>query len=930
MSQPKDYKDTVFLPHTSFPMKAGLAGKEPSLLERWASQDLYGRLESRGDKETFILHDGPPYANGHIHTGSALNKILKDMVLRSQRMLGKRAPYVPGWDCHGLPIEWKIEEKYRKKGQEKESVSRSQFRQECREFAAHWLSIQREEFKRLGVLGRWETPYTTMDPAAEAKIMGEIIKFFLSGRLYRGAKPVLWSVVEKTALAEAEVEYYDKTSRSIYVAFPVVSSPCPSLEGAHMVIWTTTPWTLPANRAIAYGPQVTYHLLEGKSPHTAQVMKILVAADLQEAACQAMELSQVSLLSSLTGADLASTVCSHPLKGLGYEFSVPLLPGSHVTVEAGTGLVHTAPSHGLEDFEVGLAHGLEVPLTVADDGVYTSQAPGFTGTHIFKADPLVIQALKDAGFLLAESTLTHSYPHSWRSKAPLIYRATPQWFISMTTLGLRDQALEEIEKVRWVPAQGKNRIRSMVQSRPDWCISRQRAWGVPIPLFIHRETGEPLKDPQVYQRVIQAAETEGADVWFNSPASRFLGETHKAEDFEQVFDIVDVWFESGTTHAFVLEGSPSLGWPADLCLEGSDQHRGWFQTSLLEACGTRGKAPYKTVITHGFVVDGQGRKMSKSLGNVVAPEEIISKHGADVLRLWVAMSDYQDDLRIGEDIIKSQEDIYRRFRNTLRYLLGSLHGFTEAETLPYEQMPELEKWVLHRLSQLDQQGRQALETYNFHQFYAQLHTFCSSDLSAYYFDIRKDSLYCDSPTDVKRRGSRTVLKIVWEFLTRWLAPVLCFTAEESWLSYYGEDLSHSVHLQTFLPIPAQWHEEKLASKWEMIRQVRRVMTGALEQARANRTIGSSLQAQVTLFVSSSYLPHIGTVSLEEIGITSRVILQEKKGPEGAFSLEDVPGVSALVAVAEGVKCARCWHVLPQVAHSDHGICPRCEAAIQES
>lgn len=924
----QDYKDTIFLPQTSFPMKAGLAQKEPEILARWAEQDLYEKLEARGDQETFLLHDGPPYANGHLHVGTALNKILKDMVLRSQRLLGKRAPYIPGWDCHGLPIEWKIEEKYRKKGLNKESIPLMQFRQECRDFASFWIGVQKEEFQRLGVLGRWESPYATMDPKSEAKIMEELIYFFLNDQLYRGAKPVLWSVVEKTALAEAEVEYYDKTSTSVYGAFPIVSSALSLLEGAHALIWTTTPWTLPANRAIAYGPELSYTLVHLRTSKGV-VEKVLIAEALREKALEEMGLEASSLLGTFSGKELEGTLCTHPFSSLGYDFSVPLLPGDHVTTEAGTGLVHTAPSHGLEDFEVGLRYHLEVPLTVGDDGVYTSEAPGFEGIHIFKADPLVVEKLSEAGFLMGSRSFTHSYPHSWRSKAPLIYRATPQWFMSMDREGLRQRALQEIERVHWIPGQGKNRIQSMVESRPDWCLSRQRAWGVPLPFFLHKETGEPLKDPKVYERVLEAARQGGSDIWFQSTPASFLEPEYKAEDFTQVMDIVDVWFESGTTHEFVLGDDPSLHWPADLYLEGSDQHRGWFQSSLVEACGHRGKAPYKAVVTHGFVVDGQGRKMSKSLGNVIAPSDIVSTRGADLLRLWVAMSDFQNDLKIDDSILKAQEDIYRRFRNTFRYILGSLHGFHKEEEIAYDEMPDLEKWVLHRLSELDGLGRSCIESYSFHIFYAQLHSFCSSDLSAYYFDIRKDTLYCDGSQDIKRRSARTVLKILLDFLTRWLAPVLCFTTEEAWLSYYGEGKDQSVHWQTLLPMPAVWKNEALAQRWEVLRQIRRVMTGALELARAQRLIGSSLQAQVILFIKSFHKDYIGTISLEEIGITSKVLLREEEGPPEAFRLEDVSDLSALVSVAEGEKCVRCWHVLPEVAFSSHKICRRCEDVCQK-
>ena len=663
-------------------------------------------------------------------------------------MLGKDAVYVPGWDCHGLPIEWQIEQRYRKEGLDKDAVPIAEFRQECRDFAEHWIDVQRSEFQRLGVIGDWDHPYTTMAYAAEAGIFRELAKFLLSGQLYRGKKSVMWSVVEKTALADAEVEYHDHTSTTITVRFPVVRASHPALDGASAVIWTTTPWTIPGNRAVAYGERVDYRVIEveavGEGALARVGERLLVAAALQDEFAGASGITRCRTVAELKGAELAGTTVRHPLHGRGYEIEGPLLAGDFVTTEQGTGLVHIAPSHGADDFELGARHGLEVPDTVGEDGLYAADLPLFGGLHVFKAAEPVIEALRANGALLAQGRLVHSYPHSWRSKAPLIFRATPQWFIPMEGPGaLRAKALAAIDATRWVPAQGRNRIRGMVESRPDWCVSRQRAWGVPIALFVDKASGEVLRDPEVVERIAAAFEQEGADAWFTGDPARFLGPGRDPADFEQVMDIVEVWFDSGSTHATVLEQRDDLLWPASLYLEGSDQHRGWFQSSLLESCGTRGRAPYETVLTHGFVVDAEGRKMSKSLGNVISPLDLIKTGGADILRLWTVHTDYSEDVRIGQEILAGQGDAYRRLRNSLRYLLGNLAGFGEAERVPHAQMPELERWVLHRLAGLDRLVREANEDFEFARLYSSLHNFCATDLSAFYFDVRKDVLYCD-------------------------------------------------------------------------------------------------------------------------------------------------------------------------------------------
>jgi isoleucyl-tRNA synthetase len=924
-----DYKQTVFLPQTDFPMRANLPEREPEILRRWEQMDLYKRLrESATGREKFVLHDGPPYANGAIHIGHALNKILKDVVNRFQQMLGKDAPYVPGWDCHGLPIEWKIEEEYRAKGRDKDAVPIVEFRRECREFAERWIEVQRREFKRLGVEGDWANPYTTMAYEAEAQIVREIGKFLMNGSLYKGVKPVLWSPVEKTALAEAETEYHDHTSTTILVRFPVIRTDRPDLEGASVLIWTTTPWTIPGNRAIAYGPEIDYAVIEvlavGERSRAQVGERLVLASALAEAVAKEARISEFRTLATLTGEALRGTVCRHPLRGRGYDFDVPLLPGAHVTTEQGTGLVHTAPGHGAEDFEIGREFGLEVPQTVGDDGTFYEHVPLFAGVHVYRADDPLAKALEQAGALLHRGKLVHSYPHSWRSKAPLIFRTTPQWFISMETNALRAVALKAIEETRFVPPQGKTRLASMIEQRPDWCISRQRAWGVPIAVFVNKRTGEPLRDQAVVDRVAAAVEAEGADAWFASPSERFLGNDYPAGDWEKVTDIVDVWFDSGSTHSYVLERRPELAWPASLYLEGSDQHRGWFHSSLLESCGTRGRAPYEAVLTHGFVLDEQGRKMSKSLGNVVSPQDVMKQHGADILRLWVVASDYSDDLRIGPEILKHHAEAYRRLRNTLRYLLGNLAGFSERERVPAGEMPELERWVLHRLFELDRIVRRSAEEFDFHNLFTALHNFCAVDLSAFYFDIRKDSLYCDSPEGPRRRACRTVLDTVFSCLTAWLAPILCFTAEEAW-RHRGGAAPDSVHLRVFPEIPAVWEDRELARRWATIRDIRKVITGALELERAAKRLGSSLQAAPCVFVTAEHRHALAALDLAEIAITSGIEIREGPAPEGAFTLDEVPGVGVVPAPAAGKKCERCWRVLPEVGrrHDHPSLCLRC-------
>ncbi|PCI39602.1 MAG: isoleucine--tRNA ligase [Rhodospirillaceae bacterium] len=935
-----DYKNTVFLPQTEFPMRAGLPVREPQILERWKDLDIYALHRKAGEgREQFVLHDGPPYANGHLHIGHALNKILKDVIVRSQQMMGKDANYVPGWDCHGLPIEWKIEEKYRAAGKDKDEVPVIEFRQECREFAKKWIDIQREEFKRLGLVGDWDNPYATLTNAAEATIVRELGKFLMSGALYKGAKPVMWSVVEKTALAEAEVEYHDHNSQTIHVKFKVDKAPIPEMLEASVVIWTTTPWTIPGNRAVGYG-DFDYGVYEvkavGENAMATVGEKLIVAEGLAENVAADTNITEWTKIASHKG--LEGLVCKHPFHGHGYDFEVRALKGDFVTLEAGTGIVHIAPGHGADDWELGMKNGIAVPNTVNGDGTYTAEVPMFEGLPVlifdakkkktrFPANKAVSDKLIELGALLGTDRIEHSYPHSWRSKAPIIFRNTPQWFISMENTGLRAAALDAIEDTRFIPTQGKNRLQAMISDRPDWCVSRQRAWGVPIAVFEHKVTGEPLRDEAVMDRIVQAFEEDGADAWYTRDPQTFLGDDYKADDYKQVTDILDVWFDSGCTHSFVLEQRKDLKWPADLYLEGSDQHRGWFQSSLLESCGTRGRAPYDAVLTHGFILDNRGDKMSKSVGNTITPKDVEEKYGADILRLWVVGSDYTNDLPFGDDILKQNSDIYRRLRNTLRFMLGNLNGFEDSERLDHSEMPQLERWVLHRLWEIDAKVRKATNDFHFHPLFTELHNFCTVELSAYYFDIRKDALYCDRADSLQRRATRTVLDEVFNCLTAWLAPFICFTAEEAWLSRNPDDTS--VHLRLFPDVPAAWQDDALAEKWKQVRDLRRVVTGALEIERAEKRIRSSLQAAPTVYLTADYKTALSGIDLAEIAITSGVNLIEGEVPDGAFTLSDVEGVGVVSNLAEGEKCERCWKTCDDIGSNPahETVCGRCADAV---
>jgi isoleucyl-tRNA synthetase len=981
-----DYSKTLNLPDTPFPMRAGLPQKEPLLLQRWEESDLYGQLRRQAaGRPRFVLHDGPPYANGNIHIGHALNKVLKDLVTRSQQMLGFDSNYVPGWDCHGLPIEWRVEEEYRAKGLNKDDVPVLQFRAECRAYAQKWLEVQREEFKRLGITGDWAHPYATMSYDAEAQIAREIMTFAETGQLYRGSKPVMWSVVEKTSLAEAEIEYHDYQSDMVWVAFPVVHGPA-ELLGASVVIWTTTPWTLPGNRAIAYNPRISYGLYElsalQEGSHAVVGRRYLLADKLAEEVF-AKAKAVGTRLADVPAEALAGLLCAHPLAQRtqphpevpaeraskdagearssfearvplapqdedwrhGYAFHVPLLAGDHVTDDAGTGFVHTAPGHGREDFDVWtantrslIARGIApaIPYTVDENGAYTADAPGFEGRRVITdngekgdANEAVIKALIEAGTLVARGRLKHQYPHSWRSRKPVIFRNTPQWFIAMDrpvdVLGgrtLREGSLAAIRETRWVPPQGENRITGMIEAKPDWVVSRQRAWGVPITVFVARvdtgthKAGEVLKDPRVNEAIAEAFEQAGGDAWFaDESGTSFLAPFgYDPAEWEKINDVLDVWFDSGSTHSYTLETRADLkahrqrdgGTDTVMYLEGSDQHRGWFHSSLIESVGTRGRAPYDVVLTHGFTLDEKGQKMSKSLGNSIAPQTIMKESGADILRLWVASTDYADDQRIGPEILKGITETYRKLRNTLRWMLGALAHFSEADRVEPAAMPELERLMLHRLAELDEQVLRAYREFEYRRVVSLLANFLNTELSAFYFDVRKDTLYCDPLSSTARKAALTVIDRLLDASVRWLAPILVFTADEAWQARHGEQ-ADCVHLQLFPEIPAAWLDEALAARWDTIRDVRRVVTGALEIERGRKAIGSSLEAAPVVHVEDQALAALlAGVDMAEVCITSGLAITREPAPAEAFRLPDVPGVAVVVQRAPGQKCARSW------------------------
>jgi isoleucyl-tRNA synthetase len=951
----RDYRETVFLPDTPFPMRAGLPQKEPQILARWAEIDLYNTIrkarQAAGAK-LFVLHDGPPYANGAIHIGHALQKTLKDFVVRSRFALGYDVDYLPGWDCHGLPIEWKVEEELREKGRRKDEVSKAEFRTRCREYAEHWIGVQMEGFKRLGVIGDWEHRYATMDYSSEAAIVAEFHKFVASGQLYRGSKPVMWSPVERTALADAEVEYHDHTSPTVWVKFPVVEG-SDAAGNASVVIWTTTPWTIPANRAVSYNPDIAYSVFvvddieEGLAfePWAAPGDRLVLADKL---AAEVMSAAKVAKFHRIEAVDCEGMVLAHPLAGLdghGYGFQVPMLAGDHVTEDAGTGFVHTAPGHGADDYAVWLAHGhREIPETVDPDGAYYDHVPLFGGLKVLEtegkkagrfgpANDAVIGKLIEAGHLLARGRLEHSYPHSWRSKAPVIFRNTPQWFIRLDEpledvshggRSLRETALEAIDATAFYPAQGRNRIRAMVEDRPDWLISRQRAWGSPLAMFVDKETGQPLHDAAVNKRIVDAMKAEGADAWFTRPDSDFLG-NHDPDRYEKIEDILDVWFDSGSTHAFVLEHRANTHWPADLYLEGSDQHRGWFQSSLLESSGSRGRAPYDAILTHGFTMDENGEKMSKSKGNTVEPEVVIRESGAEIIRLWAATIDYADDSRIGKTVLQTTSDAYRKLRNTVRYMLGALADFSEAERLPLSEMPPLERFILHRLWELDRDVRAAYEGYVFQDVARALIEFCQNELSSLFFDIRRDALYCDRPDSVRRRAARTVMDAVFERLTIWLSPLTPFTMEEAWMMRFPEATSNS--LRVFPETPAAWRNDAEAQRWARVQTATSVVTGALEVERREKRMGAALEAAPVVDIADAALrAAFDGLDPAEVFRASAATLSGGEGPAGAFRLPEVAGVAVEPKRADGHKCARCWRLLPEVK-APKFLCVRCDDAV---
>ena len=928
-----DYKKTLNLPNTKFPMKASLARREPEQLKLWEEIDLYGKIRrSSTGRDLFILHDGPPYANGHIHIGTALNKILKDIIVRSRQMAGFDAVYVPGWDCHGLPVEHNVEKEL---GPKRLELSQADIRRLCRVYAEKYIEIQREEFKRLGVMGDWQEPYLTMDYKYEATIARECFKFALDGSLFRSKKPIYWCCSCKTALAEAEIEYHDESSPSIFVKFPLkddLGEEISDLAGKNVfvVIWTTTPWTIPANLALALHPDIIYAAVDTKNGEV-----LIIARELVESCMALFGITDFSILTDIQAGLLERKKCRHPI----YDRDSVIILGPHVTLEAGTGCVHTAPGHGREDYDVGLLYGLEVYSPVDDNGCFTKEADFFSGQFVFKANTNIIDKLQENGFLVSQGIMEHSYPHCWRCKQQVIFRATPQWFISMDKTGLRKNALEEIDKVTWVPHWGRERIYGMIENRPDWCVSRQRAWGVPIAIFYCEKCEALHLNQEIVDHIYELFKIHGADIWFEKNVDELAPENAECHEcgnktFIKETDILDVWFDSGVSHAAVLEERTNLKWPADLYLEGSDQHRGWFHSSLLTAVGTRGRAPYESVLTHGFVVDAEGKKMSKSLGNVVAPEEVITKHGAEILRLWVAASDYRDDIRISENILKQLSDAYRRIRNTSRFMLGNLNDFDpDKDAVPYESMPEFDRFALHQLQALIERTRQAYDTYEFHTIYHALYNYCIVDLSSFYLDALKDRLYTSTPDSEGRRSAQTVIQINLDTLSRLMAPILAFTAEEIWayIPNYSNKYS-SVHLASLPSVNKDWQDKDLAKKWQHLLEVRGEVTKALEEARVERLIGHSLDAFVTIYAEDSLYDILYPYKdeLRTIFIVSKTSLEKGEKPAGIFASKEIEGLSVRVESALDKKCERCWiHDASVGTDSEKPtICSRCRGALR--
>ena len=895
-------KENINLPKTVFSMKANLPANEPSMIEYWDKINLYQKLRnSSKGKEKFILHDGPPYANGNIHMGTALNKILKDIITKFHQMDDKDSVYVPGWDCHGLPIEWKIEEQYKKNKKDKNEVPIVEFRQECRDFANKWIEIHKNQFKRLGVIGDWENYYSTMSFDAEAQIVRELAKFLKEGSLYRGYKPVLWSTVEKTALADAEVEYLDHASDTIYASFPIKKSKLADLNNCEIIIWTTTPWTIPANKALAYNNSLNYLIVEIDDEGDFKGRKIVVVKDLLESVIKECKIENHKILKEISGKEFSGTICNHPFFKIGYDYEIPMFEAKFVTTEQGSGIVHCAPSHGPDDFNLCLKHGIKALETVDDDGKYTKNIPKFEGIHIFKANSIIIENLREQKNLLANGKLNHSYPHSWRSKAPLVHRATAQWFISMESHDLRKKSLKAIDETMFYPSKAKERIKSMIETRPDWCVSRQRVWGVPLPIFMKKKSGEVLIDDDVFENITKIFEKEGSDCWFSDNPQKFLGKKYNTEDYKKSSDIVEVWFDSGSTHSYVLEKREDLKWPASMYLEGSDQHRGWFHSSLLVSCGTRGKAPFESILSHGFVVDGKGQKMSKSLGNIISPEDILKKYGADILRIWVTSSDYAEDLRIDYSILEQHAEAYRKIRNTFRYLLGNLNdNFSEINfnKVNLNDLPELEQYMLYKIYLLNENFQKYFKSYSFHNLYKELLNFCTVDLSAFYFDIRKDTLYCDVINSKKRKNCTLVLNIILECLIKWFAPILSFTTEEIFSLICKNE--KSIHLKKFVKIPRKWNNQKLIEKWITLKKIRDYCNISIEEKRTEKMIGSSLEARIKIKLKNKFFEVAKDIDFAELCITSEAELVKDEKITEDIEVETFK--------AEGNKCNICWKI----------------------
>ena len=926
-----EYSKTVNLPQTSFQMRANLSQSEPKWIDFWKNMRIHEKLKEKNiQSKSFILHDGPPYANGHLHLGHALNKILKDIICRINFKLGYNVNFVPGWDCHGLPIEWEVEENYRKKKKSKEDIDVISFREECRNFAKKWIDIQCEEFIRLGLDYDWKNKYTTMHRDAEATIVSELLKFLEKGILYLGKKPVMWSVVEKTALAEAEIEYLEKNSKSIFVKFPIKKNDNSKFQNCSVAIWTTTPWTLPGNMAIAYSNSIEYQIITFSQDYPNFKLNkgesLIFSKKLFKSFSNENKIKNYKIEDKITGSELSKILCSHPLAGLGYEHTIPLIEGFHVTDDTGTGFVHIAPGHGVEDFEIGQKNNLGIPRTVMYNGIFEKTVPEFSGIHVFKADKPIIEKLEESNNLICVNDFLHSYPHSWRSKAPLIFRTTSQWFISMDKEELRKKALKEIEKVNWIPSTSRNRIRSMVLDRPDWCVSRQRSWGVPITIFIDKKTFEPLINKNLNSRIISIIKEKGADAWFSEPKKNFLGNEFDSEKYEKVTDILDVWFDSGSSHVFVLKNK-GLNQKSDLYLEGSDQHRGWFQSSLLESCAIYDQSPFKSVLTHGFVLDENGKKMSKSLGNVISPQDIVKKYGADILRLWVASSNYNEDLKISFESLDRQSENYRKIRNSIRFILGNLKEWDPNEKVEHNELPELERYIRHRLYTLNEKIISSYKNYNFHQALKEISNFCNQDLSTIFFDIRKDYLYCESKDSLSRKAVRTVLVDIFYNLVSWLSPLLPFTTEEAWQCWREEIIKEEIiscHLMSFSKPNQSWNDLKLEKNWNMINEIRSTVSYCIEKMREDKKIKSSLEAKVSICVEDeNYKFALQKINLEEVLITSFVEVVTKKDTK-FINLINEKNAKIFVKVDkfDGEKCDRCWKLFHK-KNLIGEICKRC-------